>query len=329
MNKSRLINILAFVAGIVLLVWFIYYTGPIRLLDNLKIIGWGFIWVLLVFLGEVLLEVGAWYMAVPEQSRINFFVMFSASIAGSTMNALLPGGQAGEVLKGNLLSGLVPIKDIISSLTIYNFLYTETTLIVLGFFSFLCLVTGAIDLEIALALFGGIAVTSLILMGIFWWLYRGAITDILKVSKKIPYLKHKITDDLIKKGKEVDHQIRTFRHNRPKDYAWTMGLLIAARVFGIMEVWVILRLLQLKVSFITAAGIFTAGQLFYYITLFLPTRIGVLEGGAIAIFKMFGLDGGIGLTMEVVRRLRKFTYNLIGMGLFAYLGFYRRKKGLD
>jgi hypothetical protein len=135
-----------------------------------------------------------------------------------------------------------------------------------------------------------------------------------------------VTQQALEKGRQIDSKIRNFRNHRPGDYFKVFTLLVGARITGIVEVWVILRLLGLHVGPLEAAGIFTAGQLFYYLTLFLPTRIGVLEGGAVGIFKLFSLPGPMGLAMEVIRRLRKLAYNVLGLALLGWLGVYKRRQ---
>ncbi len=323
--KSKLINIVIFLLGLSLLGWFIYYSDPSRLWEHLKYLGSGFVLILLLYLFEVVIEVWAWQLAVPAQHRTSFFVMFSAALAGSTLNALLPGGQAGEVVKGNLLSGIVPTGTIVSSLVIYNFLFTVTTLLVLGVGSLACLAGGAVELEIALGLLGGVLLTGGVTGLVFFWIRRGAIRDILSAAQRIPFLRKKITEATVAKGERIDREIVSFKRNRTTDYRLSYLLLILARLIAVAEIWLILFLLGKPVSVLMATGLFTAGQLFYYLALFLPTRMGVLEGGSMAIFKIFSMAAPLGLVVELIRRARKLTFNAIGILLLGWLGLYKKR----
>jgi len=321
--RARFFNVAALVFGLGLLGYFVHVTGVEYLRSNLITLGAGLLWVLLVYQVELMLEVAAWQLAIPRYRRVDFFTMFACTVAGSSLNHLLPGGQAGEVLKGNLLGRLVPPSQIVSSLVMFNFLFTATTLPVLLVGAIMCLITGEVPLSASLGLLGGVGITALLTGLVFLWLRRGMVEDLLRVGSKLPLVGRKLDGKSLSKGKLIDEEVRNFSTRRPRDFHLACLLLVLARIAAVAEVWLIVTLLGDPVSPGVAAGLFAAGQLFYYLTLFLPTRLGVLEGGSVMVFTLFGLAGSLGLATEFVRTIRKLVFCFVGVGLWGWLELFR------
>lgn len=323
--KQRLFNIAAFGIGLGLLGYFVHATGVDYFWSNLNRLGTGFLWVLAIYQVELMLEVAAWHLAIPRERRVDFFTMYACTVAGSSLNHLLPGGQAGEVLKGNLLRRLVPSAHIVSSLVMFNFLFTATTLPVLLVGAVMCLQTGEVPLSVSLGLLGGVGITSLLTWLIFLWLRRGMVEDLLRVAGKLPLVGRKLRRKSLSKGKIIDEEVRNFYSRRPRDFYLANFALVLARIAAVAEIWLIVTFLDGPVSPGLAAGLFAAGQLFYYLALFLPTRFGVLEGGAVLVFTLFGLAGSLGLATEFVRTIRKVIFCFVGVGLWGWLELFRNR----
>jgi hypothetical protein len=323
--KARTVNLLAFLCGAGLLAAFVWSSGPAKLWSYLLSIGPGMVWVVLLYQAEVMLEVLSWQLAVPPGERTTYFAMYSAAVAGSSMNNLLPGGQAGEVVKGNLLAGLLPGERIVSSLIIYNWLFNLTTVGVVGVASLACLLAEEVSLEVGLGLLAGTAATSALMLLVYLWIRRGVVRDVIAVVSKVPLLGKRVPASAADRARRIDEEIRGFRSARPGDYWWSVVLLVAARLVAIAELWVILLLLGADVSLWAGTALFAAGQLFYYVALFFPTRLGVLEGGSMMLFALFGFPADLGLAAEFARTLRKVVFMFLGMGLMAWLGLFRRR----
>jgi uncharacterized protein (TIRG00374 family) len=323
--SSRSLNAIAFVCGVALLGLFVWSSGPEALWDSMLSVGTGMAWICLIFLAEVLLEVLAWQLAVPRGDRTSYVAMFCASVAGSSLNNLLPTGQAGEVVKGNLLAGLVPGPRIVSSLVVYNWLFNLTTVAFVGVASLACLLADEVSLEVGLGLIAGTGASGILMTLVFLWIRRGAVGDVIAAGRKIPLLGRRVPASAGETARKIDEEIRTFRAQRPRDYWKSVWLLVAARALAVLELWVILLLLGADLSLWAGTALFCAGQLFYYVALFLPTRLGVLEGGAMALFKLFGFSSELGLAAEFTRTVRKAIFTLLGVALMGYLAIFRRR----
>ena len=90
---------------------------------------------------------------------------------------------------------------------------------------------------------------------------------------------------------------------------------------GALEAWLILNLLGIEVSLLTATLIEAFSTSIRFATFMVPASLGALEGGHIALFAALGLGTAAGMSFSVVRRLREATW--IGVGFLA-LAAYRR-----
>jgi uncharacterized protein (TIRG00374 family) len=82
-----------------------------------------------------------------------------------------------------------------------------------------------------------------------------------------------------------------------------------------VEVYLVLRLLEIPASLATALLIGAFGTALKFVSFMIPGSLGVLEGGNAAIFAAFGLGGAAGLTYTLVRRLREIVW--VGAGFAA------------
>ena len=93
---------------------------------------------------------------------------------------------------------------------------------------------------------------------------------------------------------------------------------LSARIMGgSLETWIILRFWDISVSFISAWLIASLTVLIVTLFAFLPSGLGASEGGQVYIFKAMGLDPTMGLSMGIVKRLRKIVWVMVGLVILA------------
>ena len=79
---------------------------------------------------------------------------------------------------------------------------------------------------------------------------------------------------------------------------------LLAWLVGSLEVYLVLRWLDVRASFAAALAIDAFGAGIKFMAFAIPGALGVLEGGYMVLFSAFGFDGGLGLSFTLVRRLR-------------------------
>jgi uncharacterized membrane protein YbhN (UPF0104 family) len=94
---------------------------------------------------------------------------------------------------------------------------------------------------------------------------------------------------------------------------------LLAFVLGTLEIYLVVRLLDVPISVPTALAIGAFGSAVKFFSFMIPASLGALEGGNVAIFSAFGLGGAVGLTYTLVRRLREIVWITVGFTLLSLL----------
>jgi uncharacterized protein (TIRG00374 family) len=90
-------------------------------------------------------------------------------------------------------------------------------------------------------------------------------------------------------------------------------------VAGSLEVYLVLRWLDVDASLTTALAIDAFGTGIKFLAFAIPASLGVLEGGFMLVFAAFGLGSGLGLSFTLVRRLRMVVWSLAGLVVLGLL----------
>ena len=115
----------------------------------------------------------------------------------------------------------------------------------------------------------------------------------------------------------VDERVRGFRRERPGAYLRALALSSAARLLQVLEVCVLLAALmpERDLAFVALLGLFahSAAQLLSWALAFVPGRVGVAEGGTALVFELLALRPELGLSLAILRRVRRTAGIAIGL----------------
>lgn len=318
MKSQRSLTLIILLVALLGLGWLIYDIGPAALLAQLLGVLWVFPWVLLAEgLSNASSTVG-WLHAFPADSRPSTGRLMAVSFASLSVAGLLPSGQASELTKWNLLRDRVPTADVVASLVVFNYLHVATTL-------------GAVLIGPLLALSAGIfpARASWIVLGVAvvcfagalfagWLLTRGLLARALRGLGRLPGLARLPSEARLHWAAHIDAQLAQILQRGGQLYR-AAGWLALGRLFAIAEVAVILYALGLPDPILVALMVFSVTAVVNYVLLVLPAREGVLEASTYGVFVFLGLPGALGLSLEIVRRLRKISYQIFGVILLIAL----------
>lgn len=327
-NSRSIINILFFGIGITALILLIREITLEVLLDQLLSVGWAFVLILLVEFTSNIASARGWYFAFNPEERPSYGFICLTSIASLAVGGALPTGQASEIVKGNVMRGRVSNAEIVSSLIWYNYLHVLTTSSAVFIAVILPLVAGTFESRISW-IFLGIALVILAISAAMMILLKmGLFRPIIRWLQKHLSGWLRPSDKVLEGAEVVDSRMKNFYNQHPGDFLRCIIWLFVGRILNVLEVWIILYQLGLPHSLPVVAMVYASTSMANYILMVLPAREGFLEGSAYLIFKMLGMDPAAGLSMEIVRRLRKIFYQLTG--LILLLGMSRGpKKGLS
>jgi len=292
--------------------------GPQTILDNLILFAPAFPIILAIEAASNLLSIVGWYYSFNPNDRPPLPRLQLINFASLPLSGALPSGQAGEVLKGNLLRGRAAGPEIVSSLVVYNYLHIGTTALVMAAGPVLALICAEFQPTVALALLGISLAMVAVMAGLGVFLRLGVFQRVTGWMSRLP-LKSLKSDHLQDWAKDVDGRFRQVWNERRGDLLRASAFLILGRLVQIGEVYVILYHLGLEPTVSVAAIAFSGTALANYLLLALPAREGFLEGSAYVVFELLGLSGVAGLSMEIARRLRKIAYQIFGLVLLFFM----------
>ncbi len=110
----------------------------------------------------------------------------------------------------------------------------------------------------------------------------------------------------------VESKLLDFYHHTPGAFWGSFALNLACHGAAVFEVYLILWLMGVKMSFIAALAIEALTKLVNVVGIFNPGNIGTYEGGNMLIVKIFGLSAAAGLTLAFTRRLRAIFWAGVG-----------------
>ena len=213
-------------------------------------------------------------------------------------------------------------KELVASLITFNFLATIVTQAFTMLGPLVCLFLLDLPPKLILALFGVSVLFFIPVVAMYLALRFGVAGRVIRLVQKLPLVRLKDPEAWITRAQSIDRRIKEFPRKRPKAFTNSLIALSIVRVLQVVEVWILLLPLlpEKNATWILLLSMIvqTASQLIAWIMTFIPSQIGVAEGGSTLLFQMVGLDPVVGFSMELARRIRK----LIGITIGLLIGWW-------
>ncbi|MBI5182829.1 MAG: flippase-like domain-containing protein [Nitrospinae bacterium] len=326
LKKLRIIFI---IFGISILGGLIYYTGPRIILNYLKIMGWYTPLILIPYAVLIIFDAKAWaYSFNPslKNKKVGLGILYLVRMAGESVNNLTPTGYlGGEPVKALLLKRFgVTLTEGLTSVVV-----AKTTMIIaqiifmsIGGMILLSRVGCPINIKICLLIAPLISGGGLAL--IVRWQKMGCFSSIIGFLKR-PLAMFRILESVEERLVKIDQSISHFYISNKKGFTASIFFHFIGWVLGTAEVYLMLYLMDVKVSIADSLIIESMGQFIKGLGFFMPGSLGIYEGGGVIIFRILGMEGGTGLTLIVIKRIREIVFNLIGLLLILQLGGKRKR----
>ena len=328
LERARLpLRVLGAILGILLFIYLIHRAGPAKLLASIVALGWGL--ALVIAWGGVahVLKTWAWRLTLLDgKHQVSFGRMLGLRLSSEAVGQFGGLGQLfGDGLRVSLLGPAIPLSHGIASVTIDRAFFVVSAAVVsfLGLSAVLILLPLPHKLVLYAIAFSclllGFVLLSAIAIRNRWPLFSRSG----EVLGRIRYLK-----PLIDREREVIHSVEEslldFYHRTPEAFWASLLLNLACHAAAIVEVYLIVSLMSIKLSLLGALAIEALTKLVNIAGTFNPGNIGTYEGGSILITKMFGLTAAAGLTLAFARRLRALFWT--GVGFLCLIVLSNRTK---
>lgn len=309
--KQQITRGLLLLLGISLLVGFLWAADPREVAANIREVGWGFGYLILVALTwRACATTGTWVLMTPDR-RIGWWKMFMIRSAGESVNMLsFFGNVAGEPIKAMLLkrhmsgaesTGLVLLDKTIFFVASMVFMVTGTLfgVMVLGDTIAVVLTTIAMILPWFLAL--------------SWIVWRQAKGDFIQqMTRILTLLRIKLSEKTLGKLTRIDGVLHEFWRDHKARFFLSFLVHLMGRVLRAVDVWVCVILLGQHVTLIEAYFAAAAAMLISASFVFIPGGLGAFEGGQGFVFEAIGLGFSAGVTVGVIRRIRNYLIAAAG-----------------
>ena len=321
-KNSHFVRSLAWVASVALFVYMLRLTTPAAILGKARLLGWGFVF-LLVFSGvRQVLRTVAWRSCVePGGHRLNLLDLFGLRLVGEALNDMTPAGPLlGETTKVLAVSRRMSTQSSASSVVIENLIY--------GLAAALFMLSGVVLAFLKLAtnsrfrwLAGGLVICFLLsTLFCFWIVNRrvlllGMIIDRLKGWG----LNWAFLDRHERNVRSVEMSICDFFLTRKRVFLYVLAIEIATNFTGIAEAYLVLKATTAHSSVLAAYLVESANRAVQVVFAFVPFGLGVQEGVAAATLEAFGYAANEGVSLAVIRKIRTLVWAALGLLLAAKL----------
>jgi len=330
MPKRLALRIVAAILGIALLTYLILRAGPATLVESLHRLGWGL--ALIIALGGVshLVKTYAWRLTLAGSgNRASLGRMLQLRLISEAAGQVGALGQFfGESLRVSALSAEIPIDHRVSSVTLDRalFVVSGANVSLVGLIAALFVVPLTPATRVYAVLF---AATLIILIGaaavamVKRWPFLSAPARALR---RVHYIGRHI-ERILPLIHSVENRLFDFHRRTPFAFWASLVLNLVGHGLAVLEVYVILLLLGVKIGLLGALVFEALTKLVNIAGSFNPGNLGTYEGGNILIAKMFAMPASTGLAIAVARRARAIFWTAIGIICFILLSRPRARSG--
>ena len=310
--SRRGLRLVLLVLGLAVLAAVFWKVGWRPVSQNLARIGWWFPVLVGLWAFPLAAFVEGWRSVIVPRPGVAFLPKLAgAYLAGDAVN-YVGAGVAGEPVRAFLLRPEVPGSAGFASINLRKQaeIIAQVCLLIPGIVFALSAfriprLLAAPAVVGALVVGGGMALMT-------WGLRRGSYSPILRRLSRWKSLAA-LLSGFHEGAADVDEGIRRFYRNDGRRFAASVGWSFLGWCGGLVETWLILRLLGVGSGWGTALAIETLTMALNTLLLFIPGRLGGAEGVRTGVFVALGLPGAAGAAYALIRRARELVWTLPGV----------------
>lgn len=315
-------NVLRFLVGAVgvgLVAYLVARLGPAAIGAHLASAGWGFAWLVLAYAAGTAVTALPWHWLLPAPARPRLRDTVASRFAASGANAVLPlfavGGEPSRLLwlpaerRGVGLAGIVVDRLLFAVASVLFLLAGTITVVQIAVLPRSYLVATA-----ALAL-GALAIAA----GAAWLAANRSLAA--RIHRLVQRFRDAPVAELTESalGSEVDARLEDLlKRRRPRLGASVFVHLVGRALLGV-EVYAGFVVIGAGVTPAEGLVLASVPVALAIAGSWIPSQIGVQEGGLAVVSALLGIDPAAGIAVVVLQRIRQAGTVAIGWGLI-----YRR-----
>lgn len=307
---------LAMLVGVMLAVALVAYQGAGEVLGTLAALGWGFVPMALVHVGQILCAALGWRSLIPHPWPRPFLKLIEIRWIREGINGLLPVAHiGGEIIGARILSFRGVRGDLAGASVIVDVTVEVVTQILFTLVGVLFLfLTGrgsenvgdlAMGIIAAVVVVGGFVIAQRV--GLFK-LIEAAFDRVMEKAQWPSF-------EGIKGLHNAIHAV----HRKPRALAEAACWHFLAWLLGGLEVWLALHFMGIDIGIREALILESLGQAARSTGFVVPGAIGIQEGG----FMLFGAIVGVvpeaALALSLAKRLRELVLGLLALAVWQFV----------
>jgi uncharacterized membrane protein YbhN (UPF0104 family) len=308
---GALIERLFLVGGVILFILLVRRVGAETVLEDLLLIGWGFV---LIIGQEILAYVAntlGWRQAFfPERPRILFRTLLAARIAGDAVNYVTPtAGVGGEFVRARMLLGQVDRTALWASVAVAKISQGVGQLLFILVGLLIVLPGTPLPAPVRQGLFVTLLVFAAASLAGVLLQRRGMFSVGVRLLRGLGLpISHRVGERL----QTLDHHISR-SYAAMSSFPLSVAYFFAGWAMGVVEIYITLYFLQIPVDWHLALAIEVLSATIDGVFFFVPAKAGTQEGGKMLIFTILGLDPAKGLALGIARRIRELSWSGVGL----------------
>ena len=320
MRRQHYLRGLGLVASGALFAYVVVRAKPEVILDKIRLLGWGFVMLILLSGIRSVLRTLAWKYCVQTSGRHpKALDLFAPRLVGEALNDAMPLGPVlGETARVIGISRFIPAQDGASSVVIEDLTYGLAALtfmlsgIALGLFS---LTTSRTFQWMAASLAIGLSVAAL---AIYWTTRR----QILVLGRLLDYLTQAgVRWDFLERHESqvraAERDICDFFRTHSRLFIFVFAVEFATNFTGVADTYLILKATAAHPSLLAAYLMEATSRAVRLTFSFIPFGLGVQEGTAAATLGALGYAASEGVSLAIIRKIRTLFWTALGLLLAA------------
>jgi uncharacterized protein (TIRG00374 family) len=304
----RILKVILFTAGAIVLFALVYQLGAESIVSALaRIAWWQFALLCLIHGAAIAADAWAWRYTLPG-AQPAFHKLFAARCAGDAANLITAlSAFGGEAIKAWLLRHEVPYRESVPSLIVSK--SAELVGQVLLFVIALAFVFGApADFDPSLrSAMATLLLVQVIAVGGFVAVQLAGLID--KAGRVLSWAG--LSGDA--EARQLDRALRSYYRRDWRRFLLAIAFHFVGWLVGVVETALALEYLGLASTLAISTIIEALWSAVRFATFFVPGSLGPLEGANAAAFEVLGFGASAGLAFTLVRRARQAVWIAIGV----------------
>jgi uncharacterized protein (TIRG00374 family) len=321
---------LLFMGGLLFFGYLLNRFGVSTLVHSIATARWSLVGIVGLWVPIYLLNTTAWWLLLgPYGQSLSYGRLLALTLSGFALNYATPLAHlGGEPYKAYVLRRDLGMPRAIAAVVVYRMVHMLGHMLMLisgtAFTLLWVPLPPAVRRGLSLSAVGLLALALFIVSRhrrglftqFFGWLIRNGF--IRRLTDRWP-----LSPDVLG---EMDDIVTHVYRRRLGRFIVTVLLEYLSRLLMVVEVYLALRGIGIRVSPLDAVVIHTVGSIVINVLFVVPFSVGVQEAGFYVILPAFRLDPLVSVYISTVMRLRELVWILVGLGIAVGLGFHRLSK---